>query len=194
MCNLRKFFILAALLCLSAQVSAVTVDLGGFDGSNTVTTKTFIFSPGHNLSLLPGGAIDAKVAFNVFFSGVPSQASSAAGAFSLELDDILGNRLVGVDNISGMLMGGTLAAPVALATTQTTAGVALSYAGLLGAGNYMLTFAGDVPASYTGGGSLTGSVSIAAVPVPAAIWLFGSAMVGFIGFRRRKENAVVAST
>ena len=31
-------------------------------------------------------------------------------------------------------------------------------------------------------------LSVAAVPVPAAAWLFGSALLGFFGFSRRKAN------
>jgi hypothetical protein len=34
------------------------------------------------------------------------------------------------------------------------------------------------------------SGSVAAVPLPAAIWLFGSALAGFIGFSRRKSARV----
>ena len=50
-----------------------------------------------------------------------------------------------------------------------------------------------IQSSYSGftNGSGTGplildNLQLAAVPVPSAIWLFGSALVGFIGFNRRK--------
>lgn len=33
------------------------------------------------------------------------------------------------------------------------------------------------------------SISIAAVPVPGAVWLFGSALMGFMGFSRRNKKA-----
>jgi len=192
MSKLKKLLIFFGLLCLAAETHAVTVNLLPFDGSQPTTTQQFIFSPGVNMSLEPGGAIDSKVAFSIFFSGAGSQTSTAAGAFSLELD-LFGNRIVGVDNISAKLMGGTLGASgVDLDTAQTSAGVALSYAGLLGAGNYMLTFSGDVPQSYTGGGSITGSVSVASVPIPAAVWLFGGAIIGLIGLNNRVANSRTA--
>ena len=38
-------------------------------------------------------------------------------------------------------------------------------------------------------GSTLNSYSVSAVPVPAAAWLFGSALLGFFGFSRRKANA-----
>jgi hypothetical protein len=33
----------------------------------------------------------------------------------------------------------------------------------------------------------SGDVSVAAVPVPGAFWLFGSAMIGLMGFKRRSS-------
>ncbi|MDH5473491.1 MAG: VPLPA-CTERM sorting domain-containing protein [Gammaproteobacteria bacterium] len=35
--------------------------------------------------------------------------------------------------------------------------------------------------------STLGSVAVSAVPVPAAVWLFGSGLIGLIGFARRKK-------
>jgi hypothetical protein len=34
---------------------------------------------------------------------------------------------------------------------------------------------------------ISGTAAVAAVPVPAAVWLFGSALAGFMGFNRRKS-------
>lgn len=36
---------------------------------------------------------------------------------------------------------------------------------------------------------LTGTMDVAAVPVPAAVWLFGSGLVGMVGVARRKKKA-----
>ncbi len=30
---------------------------------------------------------------------------------------------------------------------------------------------------------------LSAVPIPAAVWLFGTALVGLVGFSRRKQSA-----
>jgi len=45
----------------------------------------------------------------------------------------------------------------------------------------------------TSNGLLTDlDVSVQAVPVPAAVWLFGSALMGLVGVSRRKSTAVAA--
>lgn len=41
-----------------------------------------------------------------------------------------------------------------------------------------------------GSGNSMHVVSVSSVPVPAAVWLFGSGLVGLIGFARRKTRAV----
>jgi len=37
--------------------------------------------------------------------------------------------------------------------------------------------------------SYTWTLQTSAVPVPAAVWLFGSGLIGLVGFARRKTNA-----
>lgn len=48
-----------------------------------------------------------------------------------------------------------------------------------------------IPYLTSGTFSLQGTAQLAAVPVPAAAWLFGSGMIGLAGLARRKMNAVV---
>lgn len=58
----------------------------------------------------------------------------------------------------------------------------------LAAGQYSIVFGGNPPA-----GSLAGSVpyqaTLSTVPVPAAVWLFGSGLAGLVGLARRKFSA-----
>jgi len=62
----------------------------------------------------------------------------------------------------------------------------------LTAGSYTITAGGAIdPASGAHSGTYAIQASMAPVPVPGAVWLFGSAMAGLIGFGRRK--AVVAA-
>lgn len=53
--------------------------------------------------------------------------------------------------------------------------------------NYYLLVTGD--ATGAKGGSYTGNYAVAAVPLPAAVWLFGSALAGLAVVRRRKVAA-----
>jgi hypothetical protein len=55
---------------------------------------------------------------------------------------------------------------------------------LLSAGTYVLELRGSV--SGLAGGSYSGVLNVAPVPAPAAAWLFGSALMGMTGLRRRK--------
>ena len=53
----------------------------------------------------------------------------------------------------------------------------------LGAGTYVLEVRGNVTGAA--GGSYAGVLNVAAVPVPATLWLFGSALGGLVSIRRR---------
>jgi hypothetical protein len=75
--------------------------------------------------------------------------------------------------------------------SSTLAGDTVSYLFTnLAAGNYSLWIGGNGP-TVTPIGSQSYIANITAspvpVPVPAAIWLFGSAVAGFVSSRRRKQ-------
>jgi hypothetical protein len=57
---------------------------------------------------------------------------------------------------------------------------------LLGPGSYVLQIRGDATGAF--GGSYSGVLNLTAVPVPAAVWLFGSALGG-LGLIRRRSLA-----
>jgi len=70
---------------------------------------------------------------------------------------------------------------------------------LLASGNYYLRVIGDaVTASIDAFGAMPTAqqysldINSAAVPLPAAVWLFGSALMGLFGVSRRKSSAVAA--
>ncbi|MBD9355590.1 hypothetical protein [Methylomonas albis] len=63
----------------------------------------------------------------------------------------------------------------------------------LAAGNYSLWIGGaGLGTSTTGGQTYVATLSTSPVPVPGAVWLFGSAMAGLIGFGGRRKAAVTA--
>lgn len=58
------------------------------------------------------------------------------------------------------------------------------------AGDYLLKLTGNLFADLSDGSSpdvVLYGIRVAAIPVPAAIWLFGSAMIGMFGFTRRRK-------
>lgn len=50
----------------------------------------------------------------------------------------------------------------------------------------------NFPAGPGARNAVFGNISISAVPVPAAVWLFGSALLGLTGFKRRTSNVLSA--
>ena len=116
--------------------------------------------------------------------------SSNIGQYGGGLSDPLnGTTITNVNNSSPYVNGGS--------ATLSTAEALLNLSGLK-AGYYLIGFAGSCPDVNANGQScgtasskaynLTIS-SVAAVPVPGAVWLFGTAMAGFIGLRRNKKLA-----
>ena len=117
-------------------------------------------------------------------------------------DDL--NNLVSLDGtLTGDVLGGGFLVDSAIALslvgkigiTLVTEGVSGKGAGFVGSSysqvaldtgrlylsfNDMITDFGDNSGSF--------SVEVNAVPVPAAIWLFGSGFIGLIGFARRKKS------
>jgi hypothetical protein len=58
----------------------------------------------------------------------------------------------------------------------------------LGPGLYSLVFGGNPPAG-TPGSSVAYQATLSTVPVPAAMWLFGSGIAGLVGLARRRARA-----
>jgi len=81
-----------------------------------------------------------------------------------------------IDLWTGLDMGGTLLDSITLPPGQYGSG-----SSFVPAGDYSIHITGITLAD---GGAY--KVRLSSVPLPAALWLLGSALVGFIGFGRRK--------
>lgn len=89
------------------------------------------------------------------------------------------NAYIGTLDLGSLLAGESFT----LAYEMTV--IASSYGGETGAAASI----GD-PNSLEGGGrGLSGAIGVNPVPIPAAVWLFGSGLVGLIGFGKRKMAA-----
>ncbi|MES9992850.1 MAG: VPLPA-CTERM sorting domain-containing protein [Candidatus Thiodiazotropha sp.] len=57
----------------------------------------------------------------------------------------------------------------------------------LGAGSYVFSLSGFALNAFNSNIFSDYGLSITAVPLPAAIWLFGSALIGFVAFNSRRK-------
>ncbi len=163
---IKKIVLLFAMLFLAIQANASVIDLGDFDAS-VGRADAYLFDNGNGLAT--NTPVDASVIFTISNAG--SGASAAITAVSLEL-----NGFINIDNFGATLNG------TALTLSSGSGGTTALFQGLLGDGMYTLLFSGDVTGS--GGGIINGAIAVEAVPLPAAVWLFGSALIGLFSFRR----------
>jgi len=170
-----SLFLIAACLAFSvstANASQYTFSQGEFDEGASIS-GSFVGNDANNDNLLTLTEISA---FNLSFSGnsiVSSFTHTLAdlSAFSFQLAD---NNTLGESGLEGL-------ATRWFETTGFTYVSGVSTNGQQGAGiiNWEASAEGDI---FT---ESPNSISVNAVPVPGAIWLFGSVLIGFIGLKRR---------
>jgi len=150
---------------------------GRFDVADNIEASIFFnFTLGEETELLIG------LLNNPLFNGT--------GFDSLDFDVLLNGEMFGA---AGSIFGNNEATGSdALAAFDDS----LFTFGLLSAGNYELQFMMDMDTGsgsdffgefVFGAGDGTDAVQLSAVPVPAAIWLFGSGLIGLVGLARRKN-------
>lgn len=179
---LSKLAAAGALIAASASGYAATYSLTGIIDSCTGVCSIFT-AVGQTASFGFDGAdgagpIDVGSISNVDISlSTPSGGSLAfvsgvALASSLQADG------------SNLLTGGT----VTLRATGATTGIVAQADVDVSAGIWTayVVSAADGSLAQIAGGTLTGGTIASPVPVPAAAWLFGSALVGLLGVRRRR--------
>ena len=131
----------------------------------------------------------------------------AGGSFDLVasvLDDgaltggslAIGGTIAGLGFNSGTLLTGSLSAigfnqvndPLEFLFNVTGGDAAGLYGSLGGIILNQTGFGGSWATSFTSApfGSLSDVGTVGAVPIPAAVWLFGTALIGLVGFGRRK--------
>ena len=169
---MKKYFIalLFGMSLMSMQTaSAATLTLANFLGGSVVTA-----GPATTVS---GTATGAPTAF----FGLPFS------AWSLNVSDPtpVNFNLSGTTPYTGIIAGmGSL-----LSFNNT------SFSAVLAAGNYLfavLPSAANSPYSFSISAGTAGGV-VGNVPVPAAVWLFGSALLGLMGVGRRKSQPALAA-
>ena len=192
------------LFFISTGSYANLVQNGGFENGNfvEVTAGYMIINPG-DTALTSWTAVNEGVAW-----GLPGDSAAASGIGFVDLSEFGANSpnsqlqqslstSIGTQYIfsydqkgaSEVVLGGTLLALTAGATsngwtTFTSMFTATSTLSLLSLNN----LGTNNPIVFVDNVSLT-EIDISAVPVPAAVWLFGTALVGLIGYGKRRKVA-----
>ena len=186
--NVKKIITVISLL-LSGHLSAATITWGA-SSTNVNVSDSFtldIVGTGFTNNVDGGGV---NFAFN----------SNVLNVTSISIDENVWNLGAGIntgiiDNVSGVVSGISVNAWDDVLGDFTMASVTFQAIGS-GVSSLLMTEWGANP--WAGGGSLLnpefGAASVAvteipvsAVPIPAAIWLFGSGLIGLIGFAKRKK-------
>ncbi len=142
------------------QISYVGGELSTF----TDPDFTAVGASGNNFNI--GDNLTAELIFDFDVSSISFIFGGNGGAFDIFARDINGNTL---DFYSGTTENGAFAGPMTLS----------------GMGIRSLFWSDDPGWNF----AAIDNVTISAIPVPAAAWLFGSALLGFFGYARKKANA-----
>jgi hypothetical protein len=108
--------------------------------------------------------------FNVLFQSVIS--ASATNTFAKFKANIVGKINGFSATLDGVNLGGATFGNAQLLSIDNL---------LASAGEHSLVISGASEGSYGG------SIAVAQTPIPAAVWLFGSALMGMMGVSRRKK-------
>jgi hypothetical protein len=202
-----KNFIIStvAILAVSTTAQAVTIDFESLQHNGVSSVNVGITYSEDDFTITKGAGESSDFAtwgtnadqftgstamFNNTVGGITILEQDGGGAFSVEsidLAELLGPSVAHVV-FTGTLDGGlgTVAQSFTLdgiAFGAETFDFSLAFAGLV-----QLEWAQAFPFHQFDNIVLTGS-PMPAVPVPAAFWLFGTALIGFIGISRRRKVA-----
>jgi len=190
-----------ALICLPVHASTISLDPADIQGF------TYLDSTGaipDNTSDIIDGTTDSGAAFAVSWDGVSGDVTADIGKTGLNIGASTGDTfklLIGNTNENpwdfsltvitdnGTFSSSTVELPNLTPPEFTLFSVDLNGAGITKITDVYITVGADIPLPGLGGDTdRTAEFTVHAVPLPAAVWLFGSALVGMagIGYRRSR--------
>jgi hypothetical protein len=173
----KKLFALLALLSLSIGANASTFvnDLGTLGPASVGTPAVLVINES-----FAAGAVDHYYTFDINTAGLPSAAGASVTSIVF---DTFGFSIFNIDNFEFALTDSNGTAITGFAGSGESVildPVANSTYGILFKGT----------ATGLSGGMVNGPVVLSSVPVPAAAWLFGSALIGMVGVSRSRKATV----
>ncbi|MFK7886489.1 MAG: VPLPA-CTERM sorting domain-containing protein [Gammaproteobacteria bacterium] len=156
----------------SASASSLLGDSIDVTLAGGIVLEDFGVIVGDDVELLGGDASTAWGGFLFVGESIDIGADTISMAFDLPLGD--GGMLTFSDLDFGAGIGGVTLTSTIPAVQQANVSFTSDSITL------------DLSAWFAEGGGGTLDLQLQAVPVPAAVWLFGSALLGFGGLRRRK--------
>lgn len=189
---MRKFF-LAAVIALTSSVGAMadTVTnlginpdsgVGAFSNTNPGTGLggSGLFVDAYNFQLVGSQILTIAFATNTYAGG----ASQFITNFQGSVLDYGGNGVLGGGDDSVVIGPALAQACAAIPNCQTFGGSAF-----LPGGFYGLLISGDAGINAGYGGNLS-TFAPPEVPLPAAVWLFGSGIAGLWALQRRRKKTM----
>lgn len=182
--HITKFFLAFALTgVMSMNANALVVDYAG----------TVLASTGALATLVPPGtAVGGPVSYDD--AAVATGTVGPAGILSIDIN-VGGFCFSTGPDVSGCPLGGALVPVSSIDAAAVTFAGTTPTGGFLDVTTFSPSFGIFIPISFdlTAGtflatsplGDASGTFAPAVVPVPAAVWFMGSALLGLVGMRRR---------
>jgi hypothetical protein len=184
------------------QISGFTGSGALFNSANAATTNYMVLdgisggegqeefqataaaTPGTKNSAVNGAIINIQSEIADWKGAAPTSGdltdTSGAAIYAVKTGPLNGGTIITGQNFAGSL--GTALGFYDVTTTSAYKAVITPYANSTGAGYWFLSTSGDltwnVPTSVT-----------SAVPLPAAVWLLGSGLLGMAGIARRRRGS-----
>ncbi len=172
MLNFKKIFSLCALLSLSIGANA-SIDHGNIGTLGPAGSNATLFIN----SNFQNGPVDDIYFFTISTGGIPSIVVASSTSIVLPTTFEIENFTASLTDASGTNL-------TALAGSGATTDAISVLDGVV----YGLLLQGNAIGNF--GGAATSVLAITAVPVPASIWLLGSALFGLVGASSRSRRMI----